>query len=182
VEDFSDALLVGASVVAAAHLLHQLSCEFDRGTGFWVKTEGFAGRFPSFPPDDHFISDTRNKSELRFFQLPRKSDLSFAFRWVKYKHDVHSANSLPLGSPAWSYPSSNSKIFATAGRQCSSLSLQRAVISSQPPPLYRSGLENSTRKSRFFPTENFPFSRCREWQDGSDYRMKAEIAKSAATL
>ena len=45
-----------------------------------------------------------------------------------------------------------------------------------------SGLEKSTRKSRFFPTENFPFARCREWQDRSDYRMKAEIAKSAATL
>lgn len=54
------------------------------------------GRFPSLPPNDHFITDIRNKSELRFFQLPRKCDLSFAFRWVKYKHDVHSANSLPL--------------------------------------------------------------------------------------
>ena len=34
----------------------------------------------------------------------------------------------------------------------------------------------ATRESRFFPTENFPFARCREWQDGSDYRMKAQIA------
>jgi hypothetical protein len=104
VEGFSDALLVGASVVTAAHLVDQISREFDRGTGFWVKAEGFAGRFPSLPSNDHLITDIRNKSELRFFQLPRKCNLSFAFRWVKYKHDVHSANSLPLRSIETSQP------------------------------------------------------------------------------